>query len=241
MKSVFKKVALAAALVGAGFSASATPIVGIANLSFGLVAISLGEIDWNNGIPGANYNPGNTGFVTRGDFFTSSVANTGSFAGVSFNGLTMGSVQDMSQNPADPNYVPIGPNNIPNFLKFAAQPGWLFTANFLAPGDQGPFTLAQVGNNVSATLSLNGIACDTGGDNVCNASDDKTIWTGIFSAQYTNQTIGSLLTIVQSGGELQNNTWSATIEARAIPEPGSIALLGLGLVGLAAVRRRKSV
>jgi hypothetical protein len=236
MKSFLNKAALASAIVAASFTVNATPVIGTANLSFGLVQISLGEIDFNPLLnPGVDVNP------TYGNFFTSSTSNSGSFAGVAFAGLTTGTVQDMSLNPGDGNHFPIGPANVPDFFNFAAAPNWSFTANYLAPGVQGPFSLTQVGNNVSATISMNGLVCDMGGNSVCDIGDDVTKWTGILSAQYTNTTIAQLISDVTTGVAIANNTWSGTLEASKIPEPASVALLGLGLVGLAASRRRRNV
>lgn len=236
MKSILKKAALATAILASSFAVNATPVIGLANLSLGLVSISLGEIDFN-----APLNLGLNGTPTNGTFVTSDGANTGSFATAPFAGLTVGTIQDMSSNPLDANYVPIGASTITNFISFAAQPNWSFTAKFLAPGDQGPYSLTQVGNNVSATISMDGLICDMGGDAVCDATDDVTKWTGVFSAQYTNTTINAITALVLGGGTLNNNTWSGTLEASKIPEPASIALLGLGLVGMAAARRRRTV
>lgn len=227
--------ALGAATLLAG-TASATPVVGLANLTFGQVSVSLNEIDWNPPL-----NPGLDAVRTYGSFSTFDGANTGSFAVGPMVGITSGKVQDMSNNPADANYMPVGPQvpPVPGFLQFTAQPGWLFTATSVANGDQGPFSLTQVGNNVSATISVDGTICDTEGDNVCDPTDDVTLFTGIFSAQYTNKTVAGIIAELIGGGTLQNNTWSGTIEA-TVPEPGSIALVGLALAGMGLALRRKS-
>src|SRR6266571_5208051 len=80
-------------------SANATPVIGTANLTFGLVAVSFGEIDWNPPLdPGFNATP------TYGGFTTPGFANTGSFAAGPMAGITTGSIHDMSNNPADANY-----------------------------------------------------------------------------------------------------------------------------------------
>lgn len=239
MTNIFKKVAIAAALATGAITAGAAPIIGVANLTLGGVIVSFGNVDWNGPI-----NPPPNVVKTYGDFQTgTSTFNTGSFATAAFTGLTTGRVQDLSSNPTDANYVPIGtslPGGVPKFFQFVAQPGWLFTETFLSAGTLAgtPYILTELSGNVSATISALGIACDTLGDGICNLTDSKTKWTGIFSAQYTGTSIAALTALIGSGGVLPNVTWSGRLEATAIPEPTSIALLGLGLLGLAAMRRR---
>ncbi|WIT11357.1 PEP-CTERM sorting domain-containing protein [Paucibacter sediminis] len=245
LSTTIKALVAAAAVVGAT-AASATPIVGSANFSFGFVKVTVGNIDWNPSI-----NPPPNVVKTYGTFFTSGGGNSGSFAAGAMAGLTTGEVQDMSSFPIpDANNVPIGFGLTTDFLKFAAQPGWSFDVRWLAAGNiaGAPYFLTQLGDNVSATISMNGIACDTGGDSVCDATDDKTQWTGIFSAQYTNTTIAAMqaallgpdgIPFTGDDGALDNNTWSATIEARAIPEPATLGLVGLALAGLGLTARRR--
>lgn len=243
MKKVFKKAALAVALAGSVFAANATPVIGLFNLTFGLVEVSLGLVDWNNGVGVAPYyNPGAhpiAGGRTYGQFTLPPLANTGSFAGL---GGSTGVIQDLSGIPGDADFVPIGAGLTPGFMQLILRPNWLFTETFLSPGTFAgtPYILTELGGNVSATISASGTICDDANLNgVCGVGESVTKWTGIYSAQYTNTSIAQLAAQINApGGRLGNNTWSGTVEATAIPEPESIALFGLALLGLAAVRRR---
>lgn len=239
--STLAKLLAAGLALGAVTAANATPVVGKANLTFGLVDVSFGEIDWN-----PPTNPGLDATPTYGSFTTHPFSFTGSFAAVAG---TAGSVQDMSVNPADANYIPIGvqPTPIENFLKFNTQPTWRFSLTNLAAGNiaGAPYFLTQLGSAVSATITVGGFVYDdTNNNNAFDLGEDKTNWTGVFSTQYTNTTIADLihtiLPVAQGGlGEsLSNNTWSATIEA-TVPEPGSLALVGLAMAGIGAFTRRR--
>jgi hypothetical protein len=235
---------VAAAAAACAFSAMATPVVGIVNLSLGQVLITDGSIDWNNETYNVNP-PSNGANVTVGEFNVIPL-KTGSFATVPT--FSLGTIRDMADPTVLPgdtgNAFPVGVlSNVTNFLSFAARPNWAFTAHMLQPGSIAgtPYSLTQVGANVSVTFSVDGRVCDTGMDLVCNAGDDVTKWTGIFSAQYTNTDIPTMIGTILGGGALDNNGWSATIEAsRIVSEPTSLALVGLSLVGVGAVARRRA-
>lgn len=249
------KTLVAAAALAATTIASATPIIGTANLTFGLVKVTVGNIDWNPSID----NPPNA-VPTFGDFFTSGGANTGSYAAGTMAGLTQGLVHDLSANPLDANYMPIGVGTLTDMFKFNAHNGtvgthWMFTALSLSAGSfpGAPYLLTESTSggviSTAATMSVTGLTCDdVNNDNICQSTEDKTNFVAILSAQYPGQTIAQLTSILKGAdgilgtlddGALPNNTWSGTLTSYGLPEPTSVGLVGLALAGVGFVSRRR--
>ena len=183
--------------------------------------------------------------------FTNSngASETGDFAG-----LTGGNIQSLSGGPVT------GSTSVPGFVSFStgvAAPV-TFDLTFIAPGvgslagcsstalgaactpAGSPFTLFQLSSNtVLASLQLNGV-----GYTGTSASGTSPV-TSIFSTQAAlNGTVPQIYQTLVNGGSI-NATYSATFQTVAstspTPEPASMLLMGVGLVGAGLVARRRII
>jgi len=206
--------------------AYATPVTGEANIA-GNVSVTATNI---------NFSPT---FTT-----TAGAMETGSFAGV-----TGGTIQALTGGP-----TPSLP--IPGFVVFtggAAFTPITFDLTYIAPGvgtlagcssstpgslctpANSPFTLIQLtSNTVIASLQFNGLSY-TG-----SSATGSSPTVSIFSTQTAlNGTIPQVLAQLSMPGGVQGITYSASFTATTVPEPGSLLVMGIGLVGVGLIARRK--
>lgn len=207
-------------------TAYATPVTGQANIA-GNVTVTSNAI---------NFAPT---FTT-----TAGAMETGSFAG-----LTGGTIQSLTGGPVT------GNTSVPSFVVFStgvASPV-TFDLTYIAPGvgtlagcsssslgaectpAGSPFSLFQISSNtVIASLQFNGNSY-TG-----TAASGTSPTTSIFSTQTVlGGTIPQVLAQLNSPGGITGITYSASFTVTAVPEPGSLLIMGAGLVGVGLIARRK--
>ena len=224
-------------------SASAATIgeLSVGNCSGGGVVVTITTIDWlpanqclQAGIP-TNVTSGlgsigSTSFGTINDLNSLPSGNTTGFAGF----MTFGAIElDL---------IAVGPGVL---TSCATNPGIGNSCSIPLPGDGiSPFVLTQDAGGTSVSLSAYGTTFDTT-DNVLS------YWNGAFTTQLNTSVLngdmspaGIQARIVGHDGippGSVTSTYSGTFDITAVPEPVSMALIGGGLIALAAIKRRKRV
>lgn len=81
---------------------------------------------------------------------------------------------------------------------------------------------------------------NVGPENCCTAPSAGFNYSG--SYMFTGVNVGDVIGFSMGGSNFDsNNTLRGTLNLQQIPEPGTLALLGIGLAGLGLARRRKKI
>jgi hypothetical protein len=159
---------------------------------------------------------------------------------------TTGNILDLTLNPANPPVddfmvFTIGSTTI-DFKLLALGPGSANTnCSGLAIGGTcsvpllvgvSPFLLTyDGGSTTSVTLAASGQVTDNGGVSWSN-------WAGAFTTQISTATPAQIAAAITGGGSV-TSTQSGSFTASTIPEPGSMTLLGAGLIAIAIAARKR--
>jgi len=136
---------------------------------------------------------------------------------------------------------PVGVNTL-NFFLSGIGPGVI---NTICPGTfnpndpacsvfaGSPFILTPGAGGTTVRLDAHGTVSDANG---------PSNWNGSFSANFANMTPLDVRNLFVSAGSLSSTTYAGSfgITATPVPEPVTLSMLGLGLLGIALVSRRNS-
>lgn len=163
--------------------------------------------------------------------------STGSFA------LLAGTIDRMK----DLNIAVVGGAGLPLdfFQTLLAEPTWNFvledvlSCGELGPnvdcafGDDSPFGFVEAAGSTTVIMRMNGIVFDTTTPTLVST------WDGTFTAQF-NQTIASIIDDFVATGSIDTSfSASKIVVEQVVPEPVTLGLLGLGLLGVAVRARRQ--
>jgi PEP-CTERM motif len=219
---------LAMAAFAPSASAGVIGTLAVANCAGGGVTVGNGTIDWLPEVAG----PPESACLQLGA--TTNVTGTG-----------LGTLSPLSPNGTINDLPPNG--GIAGFMSFglfhfdpAAVGGFGPGSGVSCSVDPGvnnscsitgsPFLLTETATGTAVTLLAHGTILD--------GSLTTSFWNGNFTTQLTGLTPSQVQAAINAPGTI-TSTFSGTFNVSPVPEPVSMALIGGGLIALAAFKRRK--
>jgi PEP-CTERM motif len=231
-KGVLGLAVLVSAALPPSASASAVGHLVVGICGGGGVVVGANLIDWNPGSPSACLQLGlGTSITSVGDGTLTSASAAGTIndlpgvPGVTgFMSFTTGVNMHFDLDPV---------NGFGTGLPIDCHPASPAIGDSCSiPGS--PFILTTTSNGTSVTLPAHGTILDTGDGTL-------SFWSGSFTTQVNNKSPFDIETVIQSGGFI-TSSFSGEFDVTAdSPEPTSMALFGIGLVIVGAVRRYRRV
>lgn len=213
----------------------------------GFKALNAGGINFTTGVDGITATANGVGSLTRGIYRMSELGGT------LINPTTWGSGVATTSAPGDGNYYynyptqvnPTGAQqafNIGSLLApgtYQLEISWGVNAGHSAAVD---YYYDQTGSGFGgSTLALSNVNQDTMSDGRAFYSEGTvpTTWSGFADLGTFTVQAGSQIWLSKDFGDTGALTMGV-LQATVIPEPSAVALVGIGLFGLAALRRRKA-
>jgi hypothetical protein len=234
--------------------AAPLPFSGFATTGAGVLTFQNGGVNYIDWCPVSSFAP--SGTIPPGATGSCPVANTGNGIFLASGGFGAFTPQNPLGNPANTgtildmkdqaagnaqytHFPPGVPVSINNFLVLNSQPNFNFRAELLTAGacssvSIGPFCLTQVGPNVSVTMTVLGTLIDN------SAVFDPAPFSDVITGQFNNTTIAAVAAAAQTSSGIFSNSWSGSVEASAIPEPSTWAMMVIGGCLILAARRRRA-
>ncbi|GEM_PF-1346684 len=203
--------------------------------------------------PGASVTVTNSAITFGNNLFSvgGTPPNTGSFAAPFDSPSFQGTIKDLNSSVQ----ITGTTFSLLNFLTFTNNAATSFELTDILPGTNGSAgcTLPAAGGQVCTPILPAGFGLSPFNlqNNTATQSTasfvvkgrvingvDVTYFTGTFSNTFNSQSFQDVLAVLGSQGAV-TSTYSATFDVAPIPEPASVALVGLTLVGAAGLLRRR--